>query len=105
MYKSKTNACHFGTKTKHVKGHANQISRIQYLNGVQFSRCRECGSDYMRASIDGYCHPCLQLIEHRLCERLDVPAAITNGGLEPQDVRDANGVGVKKAEIIEGLLS
>ena len=64
---------------------SKQFSSIHYVTGGQFSRCRKCGSDYMRASIDGYCQRCLQLIEHVARERPDMVAAMTNGGLKPQN--------------------
>jgi predicted amidophosphoribosyltransferase len=87
MKKNKAEARdHFGTKTNYTNGRSKQCSRFHYLAGGEFSRCQKCGSDYMRASIDGYCQRCLQQIEYASRERPDVLAAITNGGLKPRIV-------------------
>jgi len=86
MYESKGTARdRLGIKTNYTKGHSTQFFRLRHMVGSQFSRCRKCGSDYMRASIDGYCQPCLQLVEYRAREGSDGLAAITNGGLESQN--------------------
>jgi len=73
MNKTKAEASdHFGAKTNYMNERSKQFSRFQYFTGGQFSRCRKCGSDYMRGSIDGNCQRCLQQIEYASRECPDV---------------------------------
>ena len=73
----------FGTRTSYMNGTSKQLSRFQYKAGGRSSQCRKCGSDYMRASIDGYCQRCLQLIEHTSRESPEGFAAIPDSRPEP----------------------
>jgi len=73
MNTTKAEACdRFDTKTNYINRRSRQFSKIHSMVGGQLSRCRKCGSDYMRASIDGHCQRCLQQIEYASRERPDV---------------------------------
>jgi len=62
----------FGTNTNYMDLRSRHFSKIHSMAGGQLSRCRECGSDYMRGSIDGCCQRCLQQIEYASRECPDV---------------------------------
>ena len=73
MNTTKAEACdRFDTKTNYINRRSRQFSKIHSMAVGQLSRCQQCGSDYMRASIDGHCQRCLQQIEYASRERPDV---------------------------------
>ena len=74
-------APNFDRKTFEYLGRNQKaFSCFKYTTTGRISQCKKCGSDYMRASFDGFCQRCLQQVEFITRERPDITAVITYRG-------------------------
>ena len=65
-----------GSNEKHLTGKSKRFFNSDYRHFSHSVQCKKCLSDYMRASIDGYCQRCLQLTEYVIRERPEIKAKI-----------------------------
>jgi predicted Zn-ribbon and HTH transcriptional regulator len=89
MYrKQKAEGMNFGSKTnEHLARHQTSFSNKQYRAYWRISQCKNCGSDFMRWAVDGYCQDCQQNVEFIVRERSYAMKTATTGGGKNDDPR------------------